>query len=214
MTLLMDYWPTILSLTCLQIVGAVSPGPDFAVVLRNSLLYSRKTALFTALGIALGILIHITYTLMGLGFIIAKNAWLFTTFKYIGASYLFYIGYKGLRAKKHTIALENTSQIKDISAFAAVRSGFFTNVLNPKSMLFFVSLFSVLIAPNTPAPILAVYGAIIFTVTLLWFTIVALCFSGKTVRAKFNAMGHWIERVTGGLLILLGIKLLLTPAER
>ncbi len=210
----MDYLPTILSLTCLQIVALVSPGPDFAVVLRNSLVYSRKTALFTALGIALGIMVHVTYTVFGLGFLIAKTTWLFSAFKYVGASYLIYIGYKGIRAKKHPLALGSIQHIQDISPLAAVRSGFLTNALNPKAMLFFVSLFSVLIAPGTPAFILGIYSVIIFTTTLLWFSIVALCLSGKTVRAKFSAMGHWIERVTGGLLVLLGIKLFFMKSER
>ena len=214
MDLIMDYWPAIVSLTCLQMVGLISPGPDFAVVLRNSLIYSRKTALFTALGIALGIMVHVAYSVLGLGFLMAKTAWLLMIFKYVGAGYLLYIGYKGLRAKKHHVPLGDTHHVQDISPFAAFRSGFLTNALNPKAMLFFVSLFSLLVAPSTPPLIMGVYSVIIFITTLGWFSFVALCLSGKTIRAKFNAFGHWIERVTGGLLILLGIKLLLMKADR
>lgn len=94
-----------------------------------------------------------------------------------------------------------------IYPFTAIRSGFLTNALNPKCMLFFVSLFSIIIDPNTPFIIMLIYGLIIFMETLLWFGFVAFCLSGKGTREKFNAAGHWIERVTGGILMGLGVRL-------
>lgn len=205
--MLTEHLGSIINLTILQIIALISPGPDFAIIVRNSLIYSRKTGLLTAIGIAFGIMIHVSYTLLGLGFIISQTAWLFECFKYIGASYLIYIGYKGLRAQKGALHLDPTNQNKDFSALAAFRSGFFTNALNPKAMLFFISLFSVFIAPSTPIPILITYGFIIFITTLLWFSFVALCLSGKSTRKFFSSISHWIERTTGGLLMLLGIKL-------
>lgn len=209
-TLIIDYLPSLISLSGLMVVSLVSPGPDFAVVVRNSLIYSRKTALLTALGIALGILVHVSYTLFGLGVIIRESAWLFLAVKYLGAGYLLYIGYKGLKAKKTTMGAENVQQKRDISALSAVSSGFLTNALNPKCMLFFISLFSMIISPHTPTAILSLYGVIIFVETLAWFSFVAFCLSGKRTREKFNAIGHWIERVTGGVLMGLGAKLFFT----
>lgn len=85
--------------------------------------------------------------------------------------------------------------------------GFLTNALNPKCILFFISLFSLVIVPNTPPAILSLYGIIIFVETLAWFSFVAFCFSGKCTRERFNAIGHWIERVTGGILMGLGARL-------
>lgn len=206
-TLIVDYLPSLLSLSGLMIVSLVSPGPDFAIVVRNSLIYSRKTALLTALGISLGILVHVSYTLFGLGVIIRESAWLFLAVKYLGAGYLLYLGYKGLKAKKTTMGAESVQQTHDISALSAVSYGFLTNTLNPKCMLFFISLFSMIISPNTPIAILSLYGLIIFVETLAWFSFVAFCLSGKRTREKFNAIGHWIERVTGGILMGLGVKL-------
>src|SRR3990167_823924 len=74
-SLIFQYLSSILSLVGLVMIALISPGPDFAIVVRNSLIYSRKTGLFTALGIALGILVHVSYTLLGLGLVIAKNPW-------------------------------------------------------------------------------------------------------------------------------------------
>lgn len=209
-TLLFEYLPSILSLSGLMLLSLISPGPDFAVVVRNSLVYSRRSALLTALGIALGILVHVAYTLFGLGMIIRESAWLFLIVKYMGAGYLLYIGFKGLKAKKTAPGLGQVEHIRDISALSAVGSGFLTNALNPKCMLFFISLFSMVIAPHTPISILSLYGLIIFIETLIWFSFVAFCLSGKRTREKFNAVGHWIERVTGGVLMGLGAKLFFT----
>jgi RhtB (resistance to homoserine/threonine) family protein len=206
--ILFDYLFPMLSLAGLNMVALISPGPDFAVVVRNSLIYSRKTALLTALGIALGSLVHVSYTLLGLGLIIKENAWLFFVVKYVGAAYLLYIGYKGLRVKKTPSSFESVQHTQDISSLSAIWSGFLTNALNPKCMLFFISLFSVVISPNTPTLMITIYGAIIFIETLLWFSFVAFCLSGKRTREKFNAVGHWIARMTGGILMILGVRLL------
>lgn len=209
MSLFIDYLPSLLSVAGLVMISLISPGPDFAIVVKNSLVYSRKTALLTAFGIALGILVHVAYTLLGLGFVISTTPWLFFGVKCLGAGYLFYIGFKGLRAKKASTSLGNVHHKQDISSLSALRSGFFTNALNPKCMLFFVSLFSVIIDPNTPFTIMLIYGLIIFTETLVWFGFVAFCLSGKKTREKFNAVGHWIERVTGIILMALGVRLFL-----
>jgi len=207
---LLSHTAAILSLAGLNLIALISPGPDFAVIVRNSLIYSRKTAFLTALGIALGCLVHVAYSILGLGLIIKENEWLFQGVKYLGAGYLFYIGVKGLRAQKKAAHIKNEQHREDISAFAAVRSGFLTNALNPKCMLFFISLFSIAISDDTPASVMAAYGGIIFLETLIWFGFVAFCLSGKQTREKFNAVGHWIDRFTGGALIILGTKLFLT----
>lgn len=209
-SLFFEYLPSLFSVAGLVMISLISPGPDFAIVVKNSLVYSRRTAILTAFGIALGILVHVTYTLLGLGLIIAKTSWLLFAVKCLGAGYLLYIGFKGLRAKKENPPVGTLHHKPDISPLAAIRSGFLTNALNPKCMLFFVSLFSVVIDPNTPFVIMLTYGIIIFIETLAWFGFVAFCLSGKRTREKFNVVGHWIERVTGGILLALGARLLLT----
>ncbi|MCE2992677.1 MAG: LysE family transporter [Alphaproteobacteria bacterium] len=203
----LSHLQSILSLSAVILISLISPGPDFAVVVKNSLIYSRKTGLLTALGIALGILLHVSYTLLGLGIIISKITWLFLTIKYLGASYLIYIGYRGVTAKKSTVSLGHTIHKQDISSIAAISSGFFTNALNPKCMLLFISVFSVIIPHNTPTIVLLLYGTIIFIETLLWFSLVAFCLSGKSTREKFRSASHWIERITGAILIALGLRI-------
>lgn len=203
-SLFLEHLPSIFGVAGLVMASLISPGPDFAMVVKNSLVYSRKIALLTALGIALGILVHVTYIVLGIGFVIAETPWLLFSIKCVGASYLLYIGFKGLKAKKMTSTLGNRHHKHDISSFSALRLGFLTNALNPKCMLFFVSLFSVVIDPNVPFAITLIYGMIIFIETLAWFSFVAFCLSGKKTREPFNAVSHWIERITGVILMILG----------
>ena|SRR5258708_39313724 len=97
---MMQYLPIILTVAGVHFLALLSPGPDFILITRNSLLYSRRTGIFSAIGLGLGIIVHITYSLIGIGLIISKSILLFSFMKYLGAGYLFYIGYKSLRAKQ------------------------------------------------------------------------------------------------------------------
>jgi len=211
---ILDYFPSMITLLVIQLLGVMSPGPDFAVVMRNSLVYTRRAAIFTVLGVTCGDLLHMTYIVLGLGVIIAKTAWLLTFLKYIGAGYLIYIGILGIRTKKHSANYaEKAHQHKVLSDFKAFRSGFFTNITNFKAMLFFIGLFSGFITPEVPNMVIAIYVAIILVSTFAWFLIVAIFFSNKHLISFFKNFQHIIERVTGGFLILLGIKILFTKGN-
>ena len=133
-------------------------------------------------------------------------------FKYLGASYLLYIGIKGVLATKQTANHESIHSLQEISSLKALGTGFLTNALNPKAMLFFLSLISAFI-PGKPPIIIAIYGVIIFTSTLLWFLFVAMCFSNKRLRSFFKNFQYLIERITGGLLILLALKMLFASLQ-
>jgi RhtB (resistance to homoserine/threonine) family protein len=210
---LLAYWPSILTVTTLQFIALISPGPDFAVVTRNSLVYSRRTGMMTALGIALGQVVHVSYILYGIGSIVAQTVWLFTALKLMGGAYLIYIGFKGVKAVKEDHAQNNSEATKDMTLGSALGSGFLTNVLNPKCMLCVLSLFTVVIEAHTPAIILMIYAVIFFVSTISWFSIVAMFFSTPRMRDFFSRVKHWIERVTGGFLILIGVRLALVESK-
>ena len=200
-----------LTVAIIHLLAVISPGPDFAMVTRNSIIYSRKTGIYTSLGIAVGILVHVAYSLLGIGFIIAKSVVLFTIIKFIGAGYLMYIGYKSLRAKP-SIQTETdvTVSQKDISSWASLKIGFLTNALNPKATLFFLALFTQIIDPATPKVIQLAYGIEMMIITFVWFTLVSLFFSNSLIRSRTGKVQHYVERVTGAVLIALGIKVALS----
>lgn len=201
----------LLTVAIVHLLAVMSPGPDFAMVTRNSLIYSRKIAVYTSLGIALGISVHVAYSLLGIGFIISKSILLFNIIKYVGAAYLIYIGYKSLKAKPAdtTDTQAGLQATKVISVQQAIWTGFLTNALNPKASLFFLALFTQVIDPLTPKVIQLFYGLEMMTITFVWFSIISILFSNNLIKSKISKFQHHIERVTGVVLIGLGIKVAL-----
>lgn len=195
----------LLTIGMVHMLGLVSPGPDFALTVKNSLVHGRKAGVYSALGIAAGIAVHVSYSLLGIGFIISQSILLFSIVKYAGAAYLVYIGFKALKAKKASeIEIEKTET--HMSPRGALKQGFVTNVLNPKATLFIFGVFTQVIDPQTSLAVQAAYGAEMIALTALWFSLVASVLSFSTVRSKFQKVQHIVERTMGAVLIGLGIK--------
>lgn len=205
------YWTEFLTVALIHLLAVASPGPDFAVVVRESVTHGRRAGTWTALGVGCAISIHVTYSLLGIGLIVSQSIMLFNTLKWLAAAYLFYIGIKALRAKPSggdgSVTAAAPSERTPRGAFVA---GFVTNGLNPKATLFFLSLFTVVINPHTPVLVQAGYGVYLACATAAWFSFVALLFSQQRVRAGFARLGHWFDRMMGVVLVGLGIKLALT----
>lgn len=192
-----------------HLLAVISPGPDFAVVIRNSVASGRQTGQLTALGIGAGIFVHVTYSLLGIGLIVSQSVWLFNVLKLLAGGYLLYLGIKALRTKAQSACDQSTLSPSPLSSGKAFAQGFVTNGLNPKATLFFLSLFTLIISPDTPVLIQAGYGVYLALATTLWFTLVAMLFGHQRVRHGFYRMGHWFDRLMGAMLIGLGLHLAL-----
>ncbi|PLX94271.1 MAG: lysine transporter LysE [Desulfuromonas sp.] len=206
----MAYLGEFLTIAVIHLLAVASPGPDFAMVLRQSIVAGRTPALWTSLGIGIGILVHVAYCVLGLGLIISQSIMLFNVIKLVGACYLLYVGWKSLRAKPAEARTENGMDMPAPDATQALRLGFLTNALNPKATLFFLSLFSVVINHDTPAVVQLGYGLYMSVATAVWFCGLSLFLTQQRVRNLFTRFGHWAERVMGAMLITLGLKLALT----
>jgi len=207
-----NYWPEFLTVALVHLLAVASPGPDFAVVLRQALSQSRQRALLTAAGVGIGILVHVSYSLLGIGLLIQQSVWLFSVLKVAGALYLGWIALHCLRSGPARLELD-TTPARAQSGFAALRLGFLTNALNPKATLFFVSLFSVVISPGTPMALQAGYGIYMAAATGLWFSMVAIFFTLPRVRRGFTRFGHWLDRAMGGILLVLAGQLLVSTVS-
>lgn len=209
----MQYLPIILSVAAIHLLAVMSPGPDFIMTMRNSLFYSRRSGIYSAIGLGLGILVHVTYCLAGIAIIISQSIIIFNILKFAGAAYLLYIGVKSLRAKPNQdINLDEATQ-QDMTKWQAIRSGFITNATNPKATLFFLSLFTLVIQPSTPFAIKAIMGGEMAIATALWFSLIAVLVSHRAIRHRITRFQHYIERLMGGVLILFGIKLATTNSH-
>ncbi|RRV08447.1 LysE family translocator [Pseudomonas sp. v388] len=208
------YWEEFLTVALIHLLAVASPGPDFAVVVRESVAHGRKAGTWAALGVGSAIFLHVGYSLLGIGFIVSQSIVLFNALKWAAAAYLLYIGFKALRARPAGPADDSLKAASsERSAKGAYVSGFVTNGLNPKATLFFLSLFTVVIDPHTPLLVQGGYGIYLAVATAAWFCIVARLFSQARVRAGFARMGHWFDRAMGGVLVALGVKLAFTEVH-
>lgn len=191
-------------------LAALSPGPDFFIILRNSLSYSRRIGFYTTFGVCLGLFVHLFYTVIGIGTLIAKSVFVYHLVKYIGAIYLFYIGLSSLISsfkKTSSMNISYITSLKQISPFMAIKQGFLTNTLNPKAALFFISLFSQFINVDTSTFLKITYAVINWFVVFVWFFLLSYLVTNHLFIKKIRQFQLHIDRVMGSALILLSIKL-------
>lgn len=202
----MEYLPLIGTVALLNLLAAVSPGPDFVMTVRNSFCYSRRSGIYTSIGISLGLGVHLCYCAAGIGYLISSSVVLFSIIKLLGAGYLIYMGIGSILAKESKLEISDKQADTDLTRMQAFRMGFLTNVLNPKATLFFLSLFTLVIGNATPLYIIAIISFIIIATALIWFIIVSIFFTKQSVRRLFLKYERSINRTLGGFLILLGAK--------
>ncbi len=187
-----------------------TPGPDFFLVLRNSLMGTRKEGIYTSLGIMLGIGVHLIYCLLGLLIIIKSSDHLFLFLKYICAGYLFYLGQQAIRYRNAPqMANEGELGTARLTPFMAVRQGFICNLFNPKAILFFWSLFSVVISSTTPLWLQSAMALEMMFVNFWWFALVAYVATHPKFRKPLAQFQVWATRLMGVVLIYFGIELLI-----
>lgn len=206
----MEYLPLIGTVALLNLLAAVSPGPDFVMTVRNSLCYSRRAGIFTGLGISLGLGVHLIYCAAGVGYIISKSIVLYSIIKWLGVAYLIYMGIGSLLAKGSKLEITGERTGPDLSRLQAFKMGFLTNVLNPKATLFFLSLFTFVIGNSTPVYVILTISFIILATAFIWFTIVSVFLAQQNVQRVFLKYEKGINQTLGGFLILLGIKIAIT----
>lgn len=194
-----------LTLGIIMFLGAMLPGPDFAIVTKNALLHSRRAGLFTALGICTAMWVHMTYCVLGIAVIIQKSPWIFHTIQYIGALYLIYLG--GGLLKPHfnqTVETNASTHARTpISGRKAFQQGFICNLFNPKATLFFLTIFSAIATTSTTIWLNLAYAIEMFLTAIIWFCSLAYLISHDVVTRWLSRSLRMIERILG--IILLGL---------
>ncbi len=214
------YWAQFLKIAAAHMLAVASPGPDFAMVVRQSLAHGRRAAVWTSIGVGSAILLHVCYAVLGIGLLLRGSPVAFTAVKFAGAAYLAWIGFKALRAQPSAEMAEvPPGSAPELAApgepgpRSAWVTGFLTNALNPKVTLFMVAMYASLIDPLTPRLIQSAYGLWMSLATMAWFSMVSLFITREPVRRAFLRCGVWIDRVMGLVLIALAVALALATAR-
>lgn len=196
-----------LSISLLILLAAISPGPDFAVVTKNSLLYSRKTGLFTALGVSISLLIHAVYCILGLAIIISQSLLAFSVIKYLGAAYLIYIGFKSLFAKRETQRLDVKHSRQTITNWQAFSQGLLCNLLNPKAIMFLLAFFTLVVKPGHSFISEMGYGFEIAVIHMIWFSSLACMLTHSYVKTNLSRIQFYIVKAMGAVLVAFGARI-------
>ena len=209
-------WLEFITIAGVHLIAVASPGPDFAIVLKQVINQGRRAAIFSSVGIGLGIMLHVMYSILGLSLLIKNTPMLYNIMLYAAAGYLFYIGVLALRSQPSesaVIALNDnglasrSGSKSEQSIWQAFRLGFVTNGLNPKATLFFLSLFSVVVAPTTNDAVRWGYGVYLAVATGIWFVTLSILLSNSHIDQYLQRYRHVIDRLMGVVLIVLAISL-------
>lgn len=197
------------SLAAICTLGAMSPGPSLALVLRHTLGGGRVPGVTAALFHALGVGFYALLTVLGLGALMARFPGVFELITWLGAGYLAWLGFKALRAGRSTHFAANT--VPATTRQQAAREAVLVALANPKLILFFVALLSQFVTPDMSA---AGRAIIVLTAMIIdggWYVLVALALSHSTVLTRLRRNAHWVNRISGVLLIALALRVVIGP---
>ncbi|PVZ72369.1 LysE family translocator [Pelagibaculum spongiae] len=196
----MSAWLVVLSVS---LVAAAVPGASLALVMRHTLGGGRKAGLLTMCGQSVSVAFYVALTLLGLGVVITKTPWLFNLIKWGGAACLFWMGVSAIR---DSLRKKNLEQSEEDYRYTPFRDGLLVTILNPQVAVFFLAMFSQVVTPDITAGVKLLYGATAVGVGMVWFSCIVFLVSNQRVRKQLKAFEHIIERVMGGALLLLGIR--------
>ncbi|MDR5816560.1 MULTISPECIES: LysE family transporter [unclassified Caballeronia] len=197
------------------LLGAMIPGPSFVVVARNSIGVSRADGLATALGMGVGGIFFGGIALAGLYTLLVAVEWLYVALKAAGGLYLVYIAWNIWRgaARPMQVSIPTDASPRKQSPGRSFWLGLSTQLSNPKTAIWYGSIFAALLPQHPPLWCYFVLPPMVFAIETGWYTIVALGFSSKRPRDLYLRAKKWIDRVAAGVIAALGLRLLLTAGK-
>ncbi|MEZ8613343.1 LysE family translocator [Vibrio sp. 10N.247.311.14] len=205
----------LITLASIHFIALMSPGPDFALVVQNATRHGRQTGLYIALGLSCGILLHSLLSLTGISYLVHQQPTLFAIIQLAGGSYLLYLGYGALKATWQIIQNhdddDDTINAKDLiltNKRQAFSKGFATNILNPKALVFFISLMSSLVPADMSLSGKGFALIILFGLSLFWFSLLAWMLSTKALQKKLSEATVYIDGLCGVVFSLIGASIL------
>ncbi len=198
----------LLLIASLHFLAMITPGPDIVLVIRTALLEKRSAALKVVLGITAGICFHLIYCLVGLALLLKSNLIALALFQSFSGAYLVYLGLKQIRTLFNRADTRKQAELNLSKTESYFFQALLTNIFNPKVTLFFLSLFGLVIKPETPTWVQLIYCAEMILATLLWFGLISLFLSSKEPARKYGKILQKLEPVFGVLFLIFGLRLI------
>jgi threonine efflux protein len=201
-----DYLPLLGSLVVVDLLAAMSPGPNFILVTQTAAALSRRHAAGVVVGLVAANVVWCLAVVFGLAAVFELAPWLFGLVKILGGLYLVHLGIQLWRAAERPVGIGNEV---GSSLSRSVGRGFVTNITNPKSVIYFGSVFSVFLSPEAPPWVQLAAVGIVLANTIVWYGAVAFAFSATSIQRRYAAIRRIIDRVAGVVLGAFGARLIL-----
>jgi threonine/homoserine/homoserine lactone efflux protein len=205
----MSITASVLAIAGALAVGTISPGPSFVMVARTAVAFSRADGLAAAIGMGVGGFIFTLAALLGLQVVLTSVPSLYVAIKLCGGIYLAYLGIRIWRGAKQALVTD------DRAAGSRIRTrkrsfllGLTTQLSNPKTAIYYASIFAALMPREVPAALIVVMPIVMFLIESSWYAIVAYALSSASPRASYLRYKAWVDRTAGTVMVLLGIKLI------
>ncbi|WP_277810115.1 LysE family translocator [Chromohalobacter canadensis] len=204
-----QFWPFLVAITLLTL----TPGVDTLLVIRNTSRGGVRDGVLTSVAICSGLFVHATVSALGISLILLQSAWAFNALKLLGAGYLVWLGVKSLVSARHGSGLPMADvgvEHQRVPAWISLREGFLSNVLNPKTVVFYMAFLPQFIAPGDPALAKSLWLASVhFVIANIWQMGVVLMVGSAARWLAKRWVSRMMEGTTGTVLVLFGVKLAL-----
>jgi threonine/homoserine/homoserine lactone efflux protein len=192
------------------LIGAMSPGPSFVLVARNSIGLSRADGLATALGMGVGGVFFSGVALAGLYTLLSAVGWLYAGLKIAGGLYLVYIASKIWRGAARPLLIEDGRVVQTANVRKSFWLGLSTQLSNPKTAIAYGSIFAALLPQHPPVWCYFALPPLVLAIESGWYTVVALCFSSRRPREVYLRAKKWVDRAAATAIAALGLRLIFT----
>ncbi|ABZ75140.1 Lysine exporter protein (LYSE/YGGA) [Shewanella halifaxensis HAW-EB4] len=192
-------------------LALISPGPDFVILVKSAVKNESKKAIGVALGISIANALYIALCLIGVGSLLASSVYIMIGLKIAGGLFLIYLAIQALRAKKSDYAglssQVNRGDHNETTFFKEFIVGFMSAILNPKNILFYLSLFTVVLTKDVSLTFKIMLGIWMTSIVFIWDSAIVIFLSGDKVRSKFSKLAYYIDKATGAILGLVGFTI-------
>lgn len=182
------------------IVGAMSPGPSMALIIRNSIKYGRVSGLLSSIGHAIGIGIYASISVVGLQLILINNIFVFNTIQFCGSVFLFILGILFLKNSGEKLSLEDDQ--KNLNSFI---QGFAISILNPKILIWFTAIFSQFIEASSTSMTKLTMVFMASSIDGIWYIIVTIVVTGFGLKQFLENNTKIIQNISGIVLIFISL---------
>ncbi|QUM76804.1 LysE family translocator [Moritella sp. 24] len=200
---------TLMAFAGIVFLLAIIPGPNALLILYTSLAQGKRLAFVNILGVGFGFLIHAFVSAQGLSLLLSQSAMAFNVFKWIGVGYLLWLGVSNIKngLKLSLLTLEPNQRTVAPSLFSSFAKGLMTNLLNPKIVLFYLSIFPQFVSPAHILEQSMILGFVQALVVASWFLVVILFATKLKVLLTTPKVAKWLNYVSGGLFVSFGVSL-------